>query len=477
MEEGFQLKHDYVILGNGAIGTLSAIRLKQQYPSKSVCLIGSKERRNSASAAAGAMCNVFAEIEATYSEPHSRLMELSLWYGIAGREGWLELLASNSKLKKLKTASDTLVFLKKDCSDFELMNFRKSRETATQYGVAKDLGVESIKKFFRYSRDIPSDAFKVEGEFALDTQVMFHAFDQICADLGVSILDSEVLEIDLNSSNILTEKERMKFDHLIVALGSNSATLLPPGTIQNLVQGVGTAIEIRKKGMSGYFSEQKVVIRTVNRGGAQCGFHFVPRNEGFYLGAGNYIMEAERESDHRLETIRYLFNTFEREVCGVDIAYSLEGRLVKGHRPRSLDGFPIIGHLPKNPNVFIATGTNRAGLTWAPKIVNQILTWSNGELDTFPHQDYLAPDRKLIDFGKEEEAITYYSESRLGAALEHERITKTNAALAQERVRLRKYAHDLLANVRTVTKSPNAVPHPDHWAVILDKPSVCYGII
>ena len=471
------MNYDYVILGNGAIGMLTAIRLKREHPSKRVCLIGSKTRKNSASAAAGAMCNVFAEIEATYSESHSKLMELSLWYGIAGREGWIELIASDSRLEKLKTASDTLLFLKKDCSEFEMKNFEKARVIAKEYGVAKDVSNELIKKFFQNARDLPSDAFKIEGEFALDTQVMFHAFDRICGDLGVSILDSEVSEIDLNSSNILTERERIKFDRLIVALGSNSATLLPPGTIQNLVQGVGTAIEIRKKGMSGYFSEQKVVIRTVNRGGAQCGFHFVPRNEGFYLGAGNYIMEAERESDHRLETIRYLFNTFEREVCGVDNAYSLEGRLVKGHRPRSLDGFPIIGHLPKNPNVFIATGTNRAGLTWAPKIVNQILTWSNGELDNSPHQDYVAPDRKLIDFGKEEEAITYYSESRLGAALEHGRITNTTEALGQERVRLRKYAHDLLANVRTVTKNPNAVTHPDHWAVILDKPSVCYGII
>ena len=467
---------DYLVLGNGVIGTLAAISLKRKYPSKSVCLVGNKKRSNSASAAAGAMCNVFAEIESTYSESHSKLMELSLWYGIAGREGWLNLIASDSRLKKLKTASDTLLFLKKDCSEFEMKNFEKARVVAKEYGVAKDVSDELIKKFFQNARDLPSDAFKVEGEFALDTQVMFRTFDRICADLGVSILDSEVSKIDLNLSNILTEKERIKFDRLIVALGSNSATLLPPGTIQNLVQGVGTAIEIRKKGMSGYFSEQKVVIRTVNRGGAQCGFHFVPRNEGFYLGAGNYIMEAERESDHRLETIRYLFNTFEKEVCGVDISYSLQGGLVKGHRPRSLDGFPMIGHLAKNPNVFIATGTNRAGLTWAPKIVNQILTWSKGELDNSPYQNYVAPDRKPIDFGKEEEAITYYSESRLGAAIEHERIPKTSNPLSDERVRLQNYARHLLADVRKVTKNPITVPHPDHWAVVLDKPSICYGI-
>ena len=467
---------DFLILGNGAIGMLTAIRLKREHPSKRVCLIGSKTRKNSASAAAGAMCNVFAEIEATYSESHSKLMELSLWYGIAGREGWIELIASDSRLEKLKTASDTLLFLKKDCSEFEMKNFEKARVIAKEYGVAKDVSNELIKKFFQNARDLPSDAFKIEGEFALDTQVMFHAFDRICGDLGVSILDSEVSEIDLNSSNILTERERIKFDRLVVALGSNSATLLPPGTIQNLVQGVGTAIEIRKTGMSGYFSEQNIVIRTVNRGGAQCGFHFVPRNGGFYLGAGNYIMEAERESDHRLETIRYLFNTFEKEVCGVDISYSLQGGLVKGHRPRSLDGFPIIGHLPKNPNVFIATGTNRAGLTWAPKIVNQILTWSKGELDNSPYQNYVAPDRQLIDFGRQNEAINYYVESRLSGAIEHDKIQNIPEAVASERERLQLYANQLLSDVRVAIANQVAVPHPDHWAVLLKEPSICYPL-
>lgn len=467
---------DFLILGNGVIGTLAAISLKRKYPSKSVCLVGNKKRSNSASAAAGAMCNVFAEIESTYSESHSKLMELSLWYGIAGREGWLNLIASDSRLKKLKTASDTLLFLKKDCSEFEMKNFEKARVVAKEYGVAKDVSDELIKKFFQNARDLPSDAFKVEGEFALDTQVMFNAFDQICADLGVSVFGAEVSELDLSSSEIFTGKERIKYDHLILALGSNSATVLPPGTIQNLVQGVGTAIEISKRGMSGYFSEQNVVIRTVNRGGAQCGFHFVPRNEGFYLGAGNYIMEAKRESDHRLETIRYLFNTFEKEVCGVNISYNLEGSLVKGHRPRSLDGFPIIGHLPHNPKVFIVTGTNRAGLTWAPKIVNQILTWAKGEMDNNPFQSYLSPDRQIIDFGSQNEAINYYVESRLSGAIEHKRIQNIPEALASERERLNLYANQLLADVRAAIDNKVAVPHPDHWAVLLKKPSIFHPL-
>jgi glycine/D-amino acid oxidase-like deaminating enzyme len=304
---------------------------------------------------------------------------------------------------------------------------------------------------------------------------MFKAFEQICTDLGILTLDTIALEVDFHFSCVSTQTGPVNFNHLIVALGSNSSSVLPPNTIQNLVQGVGTAIEIRKHGNLGYFSQQNSVIRTVNRGGAQCGFHFVPRNEGYYLGAGNYI-KTTGQSSHRLETISYLIKTFEHELCGNDISYKLEGNLVKGHRPRSIDGFPLIGYLNKNPKVFVATGTNRAGLTWAPKIANQIVTWAKGDYDNSPFQSLVAPDRELINFGNWNEATSYYAESRLGAAVEHEKIAYTVNELKIEGQRLQQHANELLSKVQNVIKDKNAIPHPDHWALISESPSVYNAI-
>ena len=114
---------DYLILGNGAIGTLSAIQLKRKYPSLKVGMVGFGNRENGASVAAGAMCNVFAEVEETFSGAHKKLVELSLWYGMAGREGWLDLISSDLNLNAVKTAENTLVFLKDSHSDFELKNY------------------------------------------------------------------------------------------------------------------------------------------------------------------------------------------------------------------------------------------------------------------------------------------------------------------------------------------------------------------
>lgn len=463
---------DFLILGNGAIGMLTAIKVKQAFPESQVAVIGNATRENSASVAAGAMCNVFAEIEAPFSKTHSQLIELSLWYGISGREGWLDLFATQPEFERVKTAPDTLVFLKENSSDFEKANFNASREAAQSYGAIRKMDSELLSRVFENASKLPTDAFKIEGEFAIDSRLLFSLFSKKCIELGVILLEENISGIDLIASRVNSSKSQFKFKKLIVALGSNSSIYFPEGTMQNLVQGVGTAFEMSKKGLEGALAEKKFVVRTVNRGGAQCGFHFVPRNDGFYLGAGNYIMMPGK-SDHRLETLRYLFGTFESELCGSEISYRLEGNLVKGHRPRAMDGFPLIGHLEGYQDVFVASGTNRAGLTWAPKIANQIVAWCNGDDYESPFASLTTPNRKEINFGSDDEAIRYYTESRISAALEHGKIQPIELVIRSEETRIANYARELLNAVRRIKGHPQIVPHPDHWAVILEQESTC----
>ena len=52
-----------VVIGNGAIGTLTSIELQSKFENHEVTLIGNKDRNLSASTAAGAMANVYAEME------------------------------------------------------------------------------------------------------------------------------------------------------------------------------------------------------------------------------------------------------------------------------------------------------------------------------------------------------------------------------------------------------------------------------
>lgn len=57
------MTNNLVIIGNGILGTLSAIEIKRKYPKLKVQIIGNKKRPYSASTGAGAMANVYAEIE------------------------------------------------------------------------------------------------------------------------------------------------------------------------------------------------------------------------------------------------------------------------------------------------------------------------------------------------------------------------------------------------------------------------------
>ena len=86
-----------------------------------------------------------------------------------------------------------------------------------------------------------------------------------------------------------------------------------------MLQGVGTAITINRSTEVEGFANH--VIRTVNRGGAQCGIHVVPRSDGvIYLGAGNYVSRPG-PAPHRLDTITYLLATLEKDLSSRLDAY------------------------------------------------------------------------------------------------------------------------------------------------------------
>jgi len=469
------MKFDYLILGNGAIGMFSAIQIKRAFPFSKVGIVGRPGRANSASVAAGAMCNVYGELEYSYSSQMRMLQDISFQYGVRGKSGWLDFVNEFNLEDSLITAKNTLIFLKSEPSEFEVRNFNKSKTDSKADSVLRGLSTSEIQDFFSNVEKKPEDAFFVESEFALDTQQLFKIFSTLCESLGVEMIDDEIVQIDTSLKLAITKKNKISSNKFIVALGAETKDLLSEHGIQQILRGVGTAIEISTDKINASFGSGNSVIRTVNRGGAQCGFHFVPRKSGYYLGAGNYI-KTGGVSSHRLETIRYLINTFERELAGTDITYQIEGDIIKGHRPRALDGFPLIGPLSKAPDFFAVSGTNRAGLTWAPAIASQIVSWCQDKDQTVLPVELakiILPDRSPLSFGTEDEAIEYYVESRVGAAIEHGRVQNEAHAITSEKSRLKIYATQLLTEVHNVSGSFK-VPHPDHWASITDNPSLCF---
>lgn len=465
--------YDVLVVGNGSIGSFIACDIIRKYPHFKIGILGSAARNDSASAAAGAMANVFAEMEHPHTSSSETTNQRYLQLGIEGSAGWIKFLEGISRVDGVVTAKDTLVFLKKDASAFEVANFEKMVSVAKEHEVYADYSVIDFTSEMPSATNSIASVAKITGEYALDSGQLLNVMDNFLAENQIDQHSTEVSRINSGtfvsvetSSGIFTARK------VIVAAGASSADLLADFPIIPMLQGVGSAYHFNSQriSMPQVFSEN--VVRTVNRGGAQCGFHIVPRKDGFYLGAGNYITFPS-ESKHRLETLRYLFQTLEEELIGKDLSYDLVGTLVKGHRPRSIDGLPMIGTFKDDENIFVATGTNRAGLTWAPRISNEVLRWIKGDGSDALFEGW-QPDRSLVSFGTKAEAIDYFVNSRTGAAIEHKLILNDWSSVESKKLELEKIGQSILLQAQERFGSDTFIPHPDHWAPILDTKFSCF---
>lgn len=445
------------VVGNGVIGSLCALGIKREVPGCSVSVFGDPHRPFSASRAAGAMVNVLAELES--SQCLHATQKHFLDFGLTGSSGWQDFLLEFDAANRVKTASDTLVFLQRGSQDFELRNYRYVSSSAENLHRLSKVSSAELEDIFPMTHEKIEEAVFLRGEFALDTRELFFLLDQLTEALGISLISEPVVRVDPANTQVELRHSCISFDAIVVAAGAESSGLLP-GVTQPTFSGAGTAFALNSSAqVSGSFLEQ--VVRTVNRGGAQCGLHTVPRQDrSLYLGAGNYVTRAI-EPTHRLETISYLISRLEKELLGKDLVYQLKAIPVIGKRPKSLDGLPLLGPLKSGSRVFMATGTNRAGLTWAPAIAKAVTEWLSGEgLASIP--DQWSPDRDLAQFGTAMDAVAYFVESRLGAATEHGLIA--GSEIEGHRTELATVGWKLLENSQRVL-GDNVVIHPDHWEV------------
>lgn len=460
------MTYDLIVIGNGIIGSLCALNIKLKYPKLKIALIGKTDRPFSASTGAGAMANVYAEIEKGPFKDHNEARYLQI--GLSARQKWINILNEIKIQKKVITAKDTIVFLKKTSSAFEEFNYSNMQEVSTLDKCAQKLNKKEIKSIFPDTFKNISDATKLKGEFALCTKSLFFYLDKFMHEKNIELIDDQASQVNLISQNTLEivingQKKVVKSKKLIVAAGPSSANLFNKNfKIIPMLQGVGSAIILNKlKVLPKSFS--KYVIRTVNRGGAQCGLHTVPRaNDTLYLGAGNYISKPGKKN-HRLETIRYLYDLFTNELVGKKNSYSLLGDLSIGYRPRTIDGYPSIGCHNKYQNIFFATGTNRVGLTWAPEISNEASNWYF-EKETSDLFKGWHPNRKLIAYGNSEECIDYFVNSRISAGLEHNNFNLSD--IKKMKLHFKKLA---TIQLKMINKKYHGVNlNPDNWQSLLD---------
>jgi glycine/D-amino acid oxidase-like deaminating enzyme len=410
-------RFDLAFVGNGIVAIVAALCVKRTHPDLSVAIVGPKQRPFSASAAAGAMHAAFCEVEETFNvlRRDRTFFEIAL----EARPLWHELIKTFG-IEDAVTAQSTVMFRRKQGTLFEEANFDAACTVADQYQALEAVTSDELDRIF--CGDLkPTDviAKKFMGEFALDPSLIFDRAQGLLEGLGVTFIDDKVKIVDLSSKapKIVTENQgKIQAARLVMAAGTETSKLLPEEIpLVPLYHAVGTSM-VLDSAPAGY-RDLKMVVRTPNRGGAQCGMHIVPRGDGrFYLGAGNYL--SDQTPAHRMETVRYLIEICNDELYGKQAVYNAKAEFLLGSRPKSVDGYPMVGALKDHPNVFVATGMYRIGLTIAPVVAVELCRWYDGKAPSDKFTDCL-PDRKLNSYAPMGVATRYYSESRISNLIEH----------------------------------------------------------
>lgn len=458
---------DLAFVGNGIIAVVSALEIKAAHPERSVALIGPFSRPYSASIAAGAMHAAFCEVEETFHRLprdqmifHAALEARSLWHAFLER----------FKLKDVVTADDTIMYRRKNGTLFEEANFEAACDIARQHDCLQDVPASTLEAVFQ-GNIRPSDviARTFVGEFSLDAGDFFQRIQNVLLATGVMLLDDSVTSITPSTGRTDIELLRNGTLHaarVVLAAGTPSQGLLPDEfPVIPIHHAVGTSMTLDSAPAS--YSSLKMVVRTPNRGGAQCGMHIVPRNHGkFFLGAGNYL--SDKTPAHRVETIRYLIDTCDVELFGKQVIYNARAELLLGSRPKSVDGYPVIGSYTRYPDIFIATGTYRIGLTIAPMIAAEISRWHDGLEPTSAFKD-CSPERALHSYASMNVATRYFSESRISNLIEHGILDMhDHKAIADKKLELEHVARNHnAAIVRKHGFAPEFVADPDMYTMLL----------
>lgn len=432
---------DTIIIGNGIVALTTAFRLACRANSNDgVVIIGKPSRPGSASLAAGAMLNSFAEIEADSLSSELDLFHFELSH-LASRM-WpdfeMELIvAAGSRLPagcgKCEGVRGggcfqhgTFVVNNTAADSLDDENFDAIMAALEAYDEPHRLVSPSdIPNYMPDQRYRATRAVYLPNEGWFNPRLMIEKLDNILRQ------HARVRYVEASAQSLLAEGGKISGvllddgavisgDKYLLANGAAAWDFLQssnlPVNMQRVFYGVGVSMEIRSPDYP-----HTHCIRTPNRGLA-CGIYSVPYFTGpdtshdhILLGASNLmspvpcnhgrIMSVESILKAGMEQINR--NFYRAELVRVNV----------GWRPTSQDTFPLLGGTSIE-NLFIATGTKRDGFHLSPLISQYLVQMLYGE-PTDPRLEWFAPERRPIVSLTREQAINKAVKHQISAAYQH----------------------------------------------------------
>ena len=388
---------DLTIVGNGAIGNALALRLSQKYQDMRIALVGSRLRPGCASLAAGAMLNVFAELEeGALAYPTARK---KFDAAVQASKMWpshLELLNSRlTDVPPVELRQGTYVVQNACTDEFDDLNFNAIIEYLREYREPfREIDPREIRGIKPIARSRPLRAILIENEGTVNSKHLHRAYDEAFARTpSISIFDTEVDSIDGRGPWKVARTrsgESLASRQIVLAAGVFTQRLIEQlgldAKIPRLVMGVGASLILKSQ-----TEVPEKVFRTPNRGLA-CGVYVVPYPDNFcYVGATNYISPWEVPLP-RVQAVQYLL-TAAMEQVNSDFYKAEIHKTIVGYRPTTMDTFPLFGETSVS-GVWIATGTKRDGFHLSPKIAEEFSICLNDGKQ--PFGGAFLPERELI---------------------------------------------------------------------------------
>jgi glycine oxidase len=429
-----------VIAGNGILALTTAFRLARRAAAGDrIVLVGQQARPGSATLAAAAMLNSFAEIEAGSLESELDLyrFELShlasrMWPRFvediirAGGEALPPQCARCEGLCGGCYARGTYIINNTAADDLDDVNFDAILAAVQRFDEPHALVSPSqIPNYRPAQRYRSTRALFLPNEGWLNPRLTVEALD---AALGrfrqVHRVEGSVDRLVGGAAGIeaavLEGGERLEGDQFLLATGATAWDLLQRSGLQLPMQrvfyGVGVSLEIRSPD-----APHTQCVRTPNRGLA-CGIYTVPFFQGpgaahdhVLVGATNFI-SAVPYPNGRLTSVETLMRAAMEQI-NTDFYRADLVRVNVGWRPTSQDTYPLIGR-SSIPNLVIATGTKRDGFHLSPLLSEYLAAMLHGE-PVDPRFDVFAPERPVIRALTREQAIEKALRHQVNADYQH----------------------------------------------------------
>lgn len=433
---------DHIVIGNGIIALATAFRLCQRMkPGESLTIIGPESRTGSATLAAAAMLNSFAELEpGSLDSPeglyHFELSHLAtqMWpdfereiidaagsslpsecgkcqiLGGGGCYGMGTYVVNNSATSTLDDDNyDTILSA--------LLDFNEPHQ---------EVDPKSIPGYHPEQQFRATRALHLLNEGWLNPRIVIKKLQALLEQHEqVTLIDGNVEKLVAANGKIdrvvLQDGQEYSADSFMMLNGAGVTDLIQKSglnlPIQRVFYGVGTSLELSIR--EAPFNN---CIRTPNRGLA-CGLYAAPyfqspeaEDNRVLVGATNFVSKdpypygrlsaAEGLMRSAMEQINRSF--YRADLIQINV----------GWRPTSLDTFPMIGKT-SIPNLVIATGTKRDGFHLAPVISKRLVSILYDEII---EEDIIlfAPERTPIRSLTREQAIEKGYRHILNAAYQHD---------------------------------------------------------